>query len=165
MVTVVDGLGHGPDAAEAARLAIRAFHAHVAERPTRIIERMHDAMRSSRGAAVAVAEIDAEAGVIRYAGVGNISAAVVSGAEARNLVSHSGTVGHQLHNVQEFVYPWPAGALLVMHSDGITQRWDLERYPGLASRDPVLVAGVLYRDFTRGRDDTTMLVVRRALAA
>ena len=164
MITVVDGLGHGPDAAEAARLAIRAFQAHAAQPPTRIIERMHDAMRSSRGAAVAIAEVDLEAGIIRYAGVGNIGAAVVSGSETKNLVSHSGTVGHQLHKLQEFVYPWPAGALLVMHSDGITQRWDLDRYPGLASRDPALVAGVLYRDFTRGRDDTTMVVVRRALA-
>lgn len=163
VVTVVDGLGHGPDAAEAARLAIRAFHANAAQSPTRIIERMHDATRSSRGAAVAVAEIDMRTGTIRYAGVGNISAAVVSGPETKNLVSHSGTVGHQLHKLQEFVYPWPAGALLVMHSDGITQRWELERYPGLASRDPALVAGVLYRDFTRGRDDTTMLVIRRAL--
>jgi hypothetical protein len=96
--------------------------------------------------------------------VGNISAAVVSGSETKNLVSHSGTVGHQLHKVQEFVYPWPEGALLVMHSDGITQRWDLDRYAGLASRDPSLVAAVLYRDFTRGRDDTTALVARRALA-
>jgi serine phosphatase RsbU (regulator of sigma subunit) len=161
VVTVVDGLGHGPDAAEAARMAIRIFQANAAEPPARIIERMHDALRSSRGAAVAVAEIDTERGSILYAGVGNISGVVVSGRETRSLVSHSGTVGHQLHRLQEFPYPWPEDALLVMHSDGVTQRWELDRYPGLASRDPALVAGVLYRDFTRGRDDTTVLVARR----
>jgi len=116
-VMVVDGLGHGPDAAEAARLAIRAFNSHVRETPTRIIERMHDALRSSRGAAVAVAEIDAESGSIQYAGVGNISGAVVSGSETKSMISHSGTVGHQLHKVQEFTYPWPEGALPMPPSD------------------------------------------------
>ena len=51
---------------------------------------------------------------------------------------------------------------LVMHSDGVSARWSLERYPGLAVRDPSLVAGVLYRDFCRGSDDATVVAVREA---
>ena len=160
IVTVVDGLGHGPDAAEAARAAVRVFHAECASRPAEIVERMHLALRSTRGAAVAVAEIDLPGETVRYAGIGNIAGVIVVGAESRSLVSHAGTVGHQMRKVQEFNYPWSARSLLVMHSDGVTQRWDLEKYTGLAARDPSLVAGVIYRDFTRGRDDATVLVAR-----
>jgi hypothetical protein len=49
-----------------------------------------------------------------------------------------------------------------MHSDGLLSRWSLDVYPGLARRDPALLAGVLYRDFRRGRDDVTVLAVSRA---
>jgi hypothetical protein len=62
--------------------------------------------------------------------------------------------------VQTFTYPWPAGALLVLASDGISTHWSLDAYPGLRHRDPVLVASVLYRDFVRGRDDATVVVAR-----
>ena len=78
------------------------------------------------------------------------------------MVSHNGTVGHVTRKVQEFVYPWLPGALVIMHSDGLGTQWSLERYPGLALRDPALIAGVLYRDFQRGRDDVTVLVAREA---
>ena len=53
---------------------------------------------------------------------------------------------------------WNADSLLVMHSDGLATRWQLDKYPGLAMRHPALIAGVLYRDFSRGRDDVTVLV-------
>ena len=164
-LTVVDGLGHGPDAAEAARVAVDVFQENARAAPAEIVQRMHDAMRSTRGAAVAVAEINVELGSLRYAGIGNISGVVIAGKETRSLVSHPGTVGHQMRKVQEFTYPWSGDSLLVMHSDGVTQRWDLDRYPGLASRDPALIAGVLYRDFSRGRDDTTVLVARNVPAS
>jgi hypothetical protein len=71
-----------------------------------------------------------------------------------------GTVGHDLRKIQQFQYPWPAGALLVMNSDGLVSSWSLGRYPGLASRAPSLIAAILYRDFHRGRDDATVVVLR-----
>ena len=81
------------------------------------------------------------------------------------MVSHNGTVGHAVRKVQEFVYPWQPGSLLVMHSDGLGTHWQLGRYPGLASRHPGVVAGVLYRDFRRERDDVTVLVASDGEAA
>jgi hypothetical protein len=56
-------------------------------------------------------------------------------------------------------HAWPEHGLLVMHSDGLTGRWTLDRYPGLLVRHPALVAAVLYKDFLRGRDDATVVVV------
>jgi hypothetical protein len=49
-----------------------------------------------------------------------------------------------------------------MHSDGLLTNWSLDAYPGLLTRHPALIAGVMYRDFRRGRDDVTVLAVRRA---
>jgi hypothetical protein len=79
-------------------------------------------------------------------------------------VSLNGTAGHSVHRIAEFTYPWTAGAVLVLHTDGLSGRWDLARDPGLAERDPAVVAGVLFRDFNRGRDDATVVAVRERVA-
>jgi anti-sigma regulatory factor (Ser/Thr protein kinase) len=160
VVLVVDGLGHGPVAAEAALTAVSVFRSNVGLHPVEIIPLLHGALRSTRGAAVAVAEIDPAQEILRFAGVGNISGAICTTDSDRRMVSYNGTVGHELRKVQEFTYPFPKGALLVMHSDGLSARWSLDSYPGLAVRDPALIAGVLYRDFRRERDDVTVLVLR-----
>jgi hypothetical protein len=97
---------------------------------------------------------------IRYAGVGNISAAILTGDGSRSLVSHNGTLGLQMRKTQEFVYPWSPGALLVAHSDGLATHWKLEQYPGLFRQDPALVAAMLYRDHARRRDDASVVVCR-----
>jgi hypothetical protein len=76
------------------------------------------------------------------------------------MVSHNGIVGHNVNKIQEFTYSLPVGGLLVMHSDGLQSRWSLERYPGLAGKHPTLIAGVLYWDFNRGRDDVIIVVAR-----
>ena len=72
----------------------------------------------------------------------------------------NGTAGHTLHKITEFSYPWTDDALLLVHTDGLVSRWDLDRYPGLVQRHPSLVAGVLFRDFNRGRDDVTVVAAR-----
>jgi anti-sigma regulatory factor (Ser/Thr protein kinase) len=159
VVMVADGLGHGPLAAAASVAAVEAFRGNVARAPGAILEAAHGALRSTRGAAVAVAEIDFGARAVRFAGVGNIAGAVVALGGSRQMVSHNGTVGAEARRVQEFVYPFPAGARLVLHSDGLGSQWRIESYPGLLRRDPSLVAGTLYRDFARGRDDVTVFVL------
>jgi hypothetical protein len=78
----------------------------------------------------------------------------------RGLVSHNGTIGVEVRRLQQFDYESPAEALLVMHSDGLQSRWSLEAYPGIMHRHPALIAGVLYRDYSRQRDDLTVCVVR-----
>jgi len=155
---VADGLGHGPLAAEAAAEAVRIFHLASAYAPDRILTDIHGALAKTRGAAVSVAEILHDKQVVNYAGAGNIVAAICSGGKTRSLVSMNGTVGHTVGKIQQFSYPWPANSALIMHSDGLATRWHVEQYPGLASRHPALLAGVLFRDFCRKRDDATILV-------
>jgi anti-sigma regulatory factor (Ser/Thr protein kinase) len=162
VMIVADGLGHGPDAAKASRQAITTFHSRLTLPPADLLGEIHLALRSTRGAAVAVAVLDPIMREVRYAGVGNIAGAIVAGEETRSMVSHNGTVGHEVRKIQEFTYPWPPGALVIMHSDGLQTQWRLDRYPGLATRAPAVIAGLLYRDFSRGRDDVTVTAVREA---
>lgn len=155
---VVDGLGHGPGAAVAAAAAIKAFRAHAAESPKEQIARLHTALRGTRGAAASVAELDHERRLVRFAGIGNVAGTIVTPEGTRSAVSHHGILGHEVRRIDEFTYPWPAGAAVVLHSDGLLTRWSLDPYPGLLRRHPMLGAGVLFRDFNRGRDDVTVLV-------
>jgi anti-sigma regulatory factor (Ser/Thr protein kinase) len=157
---LADGLGHGTLAATAAREAARLFREAAAEAPAEIMDRIHRGLRSTRGAAAAVARVDVGQHEVRFAGIGNIGVTILSGGDVRNLVSFGGIVGHQVRKIQEMHYPWPEHAMLVMHSDGLQSQWKLDGYPGLSQRDPSLVAAVLYRDFARGRDDVAVLVYR-----
>lgn len=162
LVMIADGLGHGPQAAEAAEAAVASFNASASLGPARVLNAAHSALRSTRGAAMAVALIDREKNEVRYAGVGNISGVLWNPNLDRtsSLASRNGTVGHTVAKVQEFTYPWSPSSLLVMHSDGLATHWQFDRYAGLPARHPGLIAGVLFRDFKRGRDDVTVLAAR-----
>lgn len=159
-VVVVDGLGHGQAANEAAKAAIGICEQHQGEPPLKLLDAMHRGLRSTRGAAAAVAEIDENGQCVRFAGSGNVACSVASADGNKSLASMSGIVGHQIHKPQEFSTPFPPGASLVMYSDGITSRWRLDNYVGLRPRHPALAAGVVFRDCLRGRDDATIVVAR-----
>ena len=156
-VMVVDGLGHGQPAHDAAVAACDAFETAKGH-PTDALTTIHDAMRATRGAAIAIAELDGTK--LRYSGVGNISAIIVDPAARRSAVSLHGIIGHQMREAREFIYPWSGDSTLIMHSDGIGTRWDLDFYPGLLGRDAVLIAAVLWKDHRRQNDDSTVVVVQ-----
>ena len=161
-VIVADGLGHGPVAAEAADAAMAVFAARPADPPSQLLTLAHDALRSTRGAAVAVAALDAEAGTVLFCGAGNIAGRLISGIGDRSLMSQHGTVGLQIRRLQDVPYEWDEHAILVLHSDGLTTRWTLADAGGLLQCHPVVIAGWLIRDQLRGRDDATVVVVRRS---
>jgi anti-sigma regulatory factor (Ser/Thr protein kinase) len=159
---IADGLGHGLIASQAATAIIEALRRAPANRtPVELVEAAHHAAKPTRGAAVGIAVLDGPKDLLRFAGIGNIAALVVNGTERRHLVSHNGIIGHDYRKLSEFTQPWQPQSLLLLHSDGIATQWDLDRYPGLLSRDPSLIAGIVYRDFKRGRDDATVVVVKQ----
>lgn len=161
---VVDGLGHGVLAADAAREAERIFQQSQHESLTMILQDTNLALRKTRGAAFGLAQIDVDRGLLRFVGVGNIATSVVAPGVSRSLASHNGILGQNMERVQEFTIPWNDTSLLVMHSDGLAGRWDLERYPGIWSKHPAVIAALLHRDFCRGRDDVTVVVAKQAAA-
>lgn len=155
---VIDGLGHGPSAAQAAQAAASAFGSNPFDNPVAQIERAHQALTGTRGAAVACAAWSTGE-PLRYAGVGNIAGRLTGPDGHRGLVSHNGTLGFQLHRVQQFEYPLTARGFVIMHSDGLSARWQLAEQLGLQNHHPAVIAATLYRDHGRARDDATVVVV------
>ena len=158
---LADGLGHGPLASDAAMQAARLFGTTRTRTLPRLLEAIHARLRSTRGAAVAVADIDLGRQVVRFAGVGNIAGAVVSAAGTRNMVSLNGTAGVEMRKITQFNYPWSDDSLIVLHSDGLGSHWNIDEYPGLYQRHPTVIASVLYRDHDRGRDDVAVVVAKQ----
>jgi anti-sigma regulatory factor (Ser/Thr protein kinase) len=161
VLMVVDGLGHGPQAAAAADAACASFAQSMQRMTTaaETLERVHLALRATRGAAVAIAEVDPVKRTVHFAGVGNVSGVVI-GERSQSMVSLSGIAGHQVGRLREFVYDWPVGATVILASDGLATRWSLEKYPGILRHHPSVVSSLLYREHTRGRDDVTVVAFR-----
>ncbi|MDQ2943213.1 MAG: SpoIIE family protein phosphatase [Candidatus Dormibacteraeota bacterium] len=163
-VVVVDGLGHGLLASEAAALAIKAYRQSAGRAPVDVLRALHPPLRGTRGATVGVATIDTREKAVTYGGIGNIAASVIGSAGARQLVSLNGTLGREPVQYHQFQSEWEPSATLIMHSDGLMSKWRLDYLPGLAAKDPTLIAAVLFRDFVRNLDDVTVVVVRQGLS-
>ena len=153
-------MGRPADASN--RSAKRAFSQNPDAACADLVEQMHGALAPTRGGALAVARIDTAAQVVRFVGVGNISGVLVNAGKARHMVSYNGTAGHVAPRIREFTYEFTGDPLVILHSDGLTSRWDLASYPGLAVQHPALIAGVLLRDHRRGRDDASVVAMRPA---
>jgi anti-sigma regulatory factor (Ser/Thr protein kinase) len=160
LVLLVDGLGHGWGAAEAANEAIAVFRERVDLQPGQILDYIHDGLRKTRGAVAAVVELRPKDRTLVFAGVGNISGSLFSQDSSRSFVSQNGTLGLRTSKIQEFRSDWPPDGILVMHSDGLQSKWDLSSYPGLLSRHSAVIGAALVRDFRRNRDDASVVVVK-----
>lgn len=160
LVLVADGLGHGPFAAQASAEAVRLFRGAATTDADALVEILHQGLRPTRGAAIAIAAVERMNARVTCCGIGNIAATLAAPGSTRRMISNNGTAGHVAPRIRGFQYPVGADSLLVMHSDGVSGNWSLDKVPGLARHDPALVAAVLYRDFARGRDDAAVLVAR-----
>lgn len=160
---VVDGLGHGVMANAAAEEARRLFCAGFTASPAAAVQKIHAGLRATRGAAVGIVTIDLAANRAVFCGLGNIAGLAAAGGNVRRFVSMNGIAGHTAGTFREFIYPCDGpGLVIVLHSDGISANWSLDRYQGLSGCHASLIAAVLLRDCGRGRDDATVLVVKRA---
>lgn len=161
VVAGIDGLGHGLGAEQASTEACRIFEAEKHRPITRIMQILHEGMRPTRGAAVTLLEVDWDAGRVTSVGVGNVAAALITGNETKRIATDNGIVGHVMSRPRELTHGCQPDTVLVLHSDGLTSNWQVDRYPGLMQHHAALIAGVLYRDCKRGRDDSLVVVIRR----
>lgn len=158
---VADGLGHGPEAAKAAQAALDAFALAPLEPLRQQVERMHEKLRTTRGAAIGLFDMAPSTEAMRCAGAGNIVGRVLSGISDKSLATQHGTAGVQIRRPDETAAQWVEHGLVIVHSDGINTRWSGADLMPLLQRDPTLAAAVLLRDHTRQRDDATVVVLRR----
>jgi anti-sigma regulatory factor (Ser/Thr protein kinase) len=154
---VADGLGHGQEAAEASVEAVRVFHRFNGHQVATLLDYVHGGLRHTRGAAVSMARFDRAMGQVKFGGIGNVAGALAFEGSLKRMVSMPGTAGHNARKIQSFDYPFQSG-LVILNSDGLSTSWSLARYPNLEASHPTLIAAILYRDFGRNRDDTTVLV-------
>jgi anti-sigma regulatory factor (Ser/Thr protein kinase) len=162
VVMLCDGLGHGPLAARAGEAAVRAFHATRDLSPEGVLNAVHLALRGTRGGAVSVMRIEPHARRVLFCGIGNVSGYLVHDGSRRALLSAPGIVGSHMRRLRTFEEPLPEHSALVMHSDGLTDRWDHTTMPGLFSRSPLVVSGHLLREAGIRRDDAGVVVVKGA---
>ncbi len=160
LLMLCDGAGHGPLAAIASQRAVRAFCEAEPGEPDVLVRRIDRALVGSRGGAVSVAAVDLSTRVVRFAGVGNVAGSVVADQTKRSMVSLPGIAGYQVRTIRCFDYPLPAGAVVVLHSDGLTDRWSAEDCRGVLARQALLTAMVLMRTAGTRRDDASVLVAR-----
>ncbi|MCQ4295903.1 ATP-binding protein [Pseudomonas stutzeri] len=158
-VLMIDGIGHGELAQQAAHAGSAAFGENPFVSPSALFDDMHRAMNGGRGGAVAVAQFDRQRQALSFAGIGNIGASLIGSDGSRGLASHPGIVGVRFRKAHVFDYPRGDARLLVLYSDGLQSRWNLRDYPGLVHRHPAIIAALLQRDFCRGRDDVTVLAL------
>ncbi|MFF4169528.1 ATP-binding SpoIIE family protein phosphatase [Streptomyces sp. NPDC001744] len=161
-VMMCDGLGHGPLAALAGERARAAFRAQSHRSPQDIVRALHTELKGTRGAAAAVTRADFSRGSAEHCGVGNVSAFVVSGEKRATLLSLPGIVGHQMPAPRTFRVPLDPGAVLVLHSDGLSDRWSPADFPGLFTRQPAVVAAQVLGQAGVRRDDAGIVVARAA---
>jgi anti-sigma regulatory factor (Ser/Thr protein kinase) len=153
-----DGLGHGPLAASATAEGVAAFLDDPAGDPAALLGRMHGRMSGTRGGAVGVVQLGG--GVARFSGLGNIAASILSAGRRKNMVSIPGIAGHQARTIRQFDYELPPGAAVILHSDGISARWEAAALPALETRDPLLIAAVLLAEAGIHRDDAGIPVLK-----
>ena len=153
-----DGLGHGPLAAAAAAAGVAAVLGDPAGEPAALLERVHRRMSGTRGGAVGVVQVGGQ--LARFAGLGNVAASVVSDGQRKSMVSIPGIAGVQARTIRQFEYEVPPGAAVILHSDGISSRWEAAALPGIEARDPLLIAAVLLAEAGIHRDDAGVLVLK-----
>ncbi|GAA3722365.1 SpoIIE family protein phosphatase [Streptomyces tremellae] len=157
-----DGLGHGPQAARAANTAREAFRDSPHTGPAGILDDLHRALRGTRGAAIAVAAVDLAASRVDFCGVGNVSTVLVGDERRTSLLSAPGIVGHHLPRLRPFTAPFPTGCVLVLHTDGLSDRWEPRAFPGLFARRATVVGAQILREAGGRRDDVGVLALKAA---
>lgn len=161
-VGLSDGLGHGEAAAKASAAAVETVTAHPSLAPARILEAMQQSLARTRGATVAVAQVVPAEGRMRFAGIGNIAARRYPepGAPVQRLLSRPGIVGvATTGRAVDSLDPWSPRSWLVLHTDGVSERWSADDWPGLLRHDPATVAAWILAQHGRGRDDACVVAV------
>jgi anti-sigma regulatory factor (Ser/Thr protein kinase)/serine/threonine protein phosphatase PrpC len=158
MIAVIDGLGHGFEAEEAAQKAIECLNNNYHQNLDMIINQMKSDIRKTRGLVISIALIDYRKSLLNYVGIGNVTTRIYKSSESIRPVNVNGMIRATIPNFRILQYPWSNDSIIVMATDGISEKNDPDKYPGLIDKHPMVLAGVLFRDYARLTDDATIVV-------
>lgn len=158
-IFVGDGLGHGAHAHEAVSLAIKAFKQSIETDPSEILRNISDQVKKSRGLVATIACVDYATQNWTICGIGNINTRIYSGLENKTYTSYNGILGHNIpRTLNNTIVPYHKHQIIVMHSDGLRTRWNLNDLTSVIKQNPGIIATSLFKDNIRGTDDATILV-------
>jgi serine phosphatase RsbU (regulator of sigma subunit) len=158
-IAVIDGLGHGAQAAAAALAATTDLAAHPTRDPAAAILGCHDMLKGTRGAALLVVRVDVGAGQLTFAGVGNVEAQLWQNGRTQHLVSDRGIVGSVLPRLRPVSLELGGDWRLLMYTDGIRNRFDLGGLRETAAGGHDCAEAVLHA-WGRQTDDAIVLVAQ-----
>jgi serine phosphatase RsbU (regulator of sigma subunit) len=161
-IAVIDGLGHGPMAMAAAQRASEVLRAHPDLAPEEALRACHAALRGTRGAVISIARIAVDTAQLLYAGIGNVEAQLWQSESGRTqrLVAQRGIVGVTMPTPRSAVYTLERDWLLLLHTDGVSARFHVERVPKVAGPTPAVLAAAVLEGWGRDTDDATVVVAR-----
>jgi len=158
---VADGLGHGREANVAVNEAVTSFKVCPYDSPCEIIRYLHEDVRKTRGLVATIGVIDIEKGLIRIAGVGNISAKLIGPVLSKSHLAYNGIIGHNIPNtMNDQLLSFSEYNQLILCSDGMRSRWDLSKTIGISRCDPSIQAAAIYKDFGRQTDDMSAVIIK-----
>ena len=162
LIGAVDGLGHGPEAAAAARIAGSVLEAHSGEPVVALVRRCHEALYRTRGVVLSIASIDTAESVMRWIAVGNVEGILfrsdrLARPARETVLARSGVVGYQLPHLASKEHPITAGDTLVFATDGI--KYDFANKLRLDC-NPQEAASEIVAQFSKDTDDALVLVAR-----
>ena len=160
-LAIIDVLGHGPEAYEVALVAEKFLAAHHSSDLVSSMEGLHEELRGTRGAAVGLCHLDLEAGQVRYVGVGNTAARKLARRPVR-LFSRDGVIGENACTPKEQCLQLAMGEVLLLYTDGVSDRFDVEDYPGILRDDLRTVVTTVVRRFGKKHDDAACIAARFA---
>ena len=160
LIAVIDGVGHGRLAHQAARAARHYIESHSDLPLADLFRGVDRACRATRGVVMAVAAFDWTGMTLTFGSVGNIEVKVLCGQDKFNFIVRRGIVGKNAPNPVVTENDWRPGYVLALHSDGLSTHWGWNDFPRQSDNSAQFIAEHMHRTLKKDHDDTTLIIVK-----
>lgn len=156
---LIDVLGHGSEAHKVALQAVNYLENNFFNDLSSVLSGLHENLRGTRGAVVALCHLDIESGRLRYTGIGNITMRIL-GTRTMRFVLRDGVVGYGTISPKVQEINLLPNDVLLMHSDGIKEHFDLFEFQKMLNETAQEMAKGIMSRFGLRNDDSSCIVLK-----